>query len=103
MSRSCDSPPLTSPSRLIIIAHLLFNPLKGYLVFSYKYSSVFSLLYFSFLPVMNRSVASKFQAPVSYLPMFLSISATLLIEICLGYLQLAYSPWYFVTYFGNAL
>ncbi len=53
--------------------------------------------------VMNRSVASEFPAPVPYLPMFPSISATLLVEIRLGYVLLAYSLWYFVIYFGNAL
>ena len=53
--------------------------------------------------VMNRAVASEFSAPVPYLPMFQSISATLLVEICLGYFLLAYSLWYFVIYFGNAL
>ena len=52
---------------------------------------------------MNRSVASEFPASVSYLRMFLSISATLLVEIRLGYILLAYSLWYFVIYFGNAL
>ena len=51
---------------------------------------------------MNRAVASEFPAPVPYLPMFLSISATLLVEIHLGYVLLAYSLWYFVIYFGNA-
>ena len=53
--------------------------------------------------VMNRAVASEFPAPVPYLPMFPSISATLLVEIRLGYVLLAYSLWYFVIYFGNAL
>ena len=53
--------------------------------------------------VMNHAVASEFPAHVPYLPMFLSISATLLVEIRLGYVLLAYSLWYFVIYFGNAL
>ena len=53
--------------------------------------------------VMNRAVASEFPAPVPYLPMFPSISPTLLVEIRLGYVLLAYSLWYFVIYFGNAL
>ena len=53
--------------------------------------------------VMNPSVASEFPAPVPYLPMFPSISETLLVEICLGYVLLAYSLWYFVIYFGSAL
>ena len=52
---------------------------------------------------MNRAVASEFPAPVPYLPMFPSISATLLVEICLGYVLLAYSLWYFVIHFGNSL
>ena len=52
---------------------------------------------------MNRAVASEFPAPVHYLPMFPSISATLLVEIRLGYVLLAYSLWYFFIYFGNAL
>ena len=52
---------------------------------------------------MNRAVASEFPAPVPYLPMFPSIPATLLMEIRLGYVLLAYSLWYFVIYFGNAL
>ena len=55
------------------------------------------------LTVMNRAVVSEFPAPVPYLPMFPSISATLLVEIRLGYVLLAYSLWYFVIYFGNAL
>ena len=53
--------------------------------------------------VMNHAVASEFPAPVPYLPMFPSISATLLVEIRLGYVLLTYSLWYFVIYFGNAL
>ena len=53
--------------------------------------------------VMNRVVASEFPAPAPYLPMFQSISATLLVEIRLGYVLLVYSLWYFVIYFGNAL
>ena len=53
--------------------------------------------------VMNRDVASEFPASVPCLPMFPSISATLLVEIRLGYVLLAYSLWYFVIYFGNAL
>ena len=52
---------------------------------------------------MNRSVAFEFPAPVPYLPMLQSISATLLVEIRLGYVLLEYSLWYFVIYFGNAL
>ena len=39
---------------------------------------------------MNRIVASKFPAPVPYLPMFSYISATLLVEICLCYVLLVY-------------
>ena len=53
--------------------------------------------------VMNRTVASEFPAPVPYLPMFPFISGTLQVEIRLGYVLLAYSLWYFVIYFGNAL
>ena len=53
--------------------------------------------------VMNRTVASEFPAPVPYLPMFLSVSAILLVEIRLGYVLLVYSLWYFVIHFGNAL
>ena len=40
--------------------------------------------------VMNRTVVSEFPAPVPYLPMVPYISATLLIEIHLGYVLLAY-------------
>ena len=39
--------------------------------------------------VVNRSVASEFPAPVPYLPMFPSISATLLVEIRLGVMNRA--------------
>ena len=53
--------------------------------------------------VMNHAVSSEFPAPVPYLPMFASISATLLVEIRLGYVLLEYSLWYFVIYFGNTL
>ena len=52
---------------------------------------------------MNRAVASEFPAPVPYLSMFPSISATLLVEIRLGYVLLAYSVWYFIIHFGNAI
>ena len=52
---------------------------------------------------MNCSVASEFPAPVPYLPMFPSISATLLVKIRLGYVLLVYSLWNFVIYIGNAL
>ncbi len=47
--------------------------------------------------VMNTSITSEFPAPVPYLPMILSISATLLVEIHLGYVLLVYSIWYFVN------
>ena len=53
--------------------------------------------------LMNHAVESEFPAPVLYWPMFLSISVTLLVEISLSYVLLAYSLWYFVIYFGNAL
>ena len=53
--------------------------------------------------VINHAIESEFPAPVSYLPMFPSISTTLLVEIRLGYVLLAYSLWYLVIYFGNAL
>ena len=41
--------------------------------------------------VINCTFESQFPAPVPYLPMFPSISATLLVEIRLGYDLLAYS------------
>ena len=53
--------------------------------------------------VMNRAITTDLPAPVRYLPLLPHISATLLIEINLGYVLLSYSLWYLVIYFGNAL
>ena len=49
--------------------------------------------------VMNRAMATDLPAPVRYLPLLPHISATLLIEINLGYVLLSYSLWYLVIYF----
>ncbi len=85
VSRSCDSPPLTSPLRLMIITHLLFNPRKEYLLFFYMYSFVFpsSRVLVLSSPCNNLYITLYLQVKYNYsLPLYRSASASTCLLIC---------------------